>query len=138
MKKQLSRFVGAAIMLTAAAAWGQVSHQLQVTVPFSFMAGGTSSPAGDYKVEIDPSSHLIALSSAKFKAFMLTTTALEAGGSRSYLRFHRYGDEWFLQTVTFNGTAQNLPVSKRQREMMIAKKSSGEEPLMAVADIAVH
>jgi hypothetical protein len=46
MEKQLRKFIGAAILITAAAASGQIFHQVQVTVPFSFMAGGKSSPAG--------------------------------------------------------------------------------------------
>jgi hypothetical protein len=79
---------------------------------------------------------MLTLSSDNFKTFMLTTTTVQSGQTRSYLRFHRFGDQWFLQTVTFDGVAQNLPIGKREREMMIASKSSGGEPL--IADIAIH
>lgn len=136
MKKQLSKFVGAAILLTAAVAWGQVPHQMQVTVPFSFMAGGKDSPAGDYRVQVDRSQDLVTLSSDHFKTFTLTTSTFRPGSSRSYLRFQRYGEHWFLQTVTLEGVSQNLPVGKRQRDLMIAEKSSGAGPL--IADIAIH
>jgi hypothetical protein len=136
MKMQIRKLVGVAMLLTAAAASGQIAHQVQVTVPFSFMAGGKSSPAGEYRVEIDRTRDMLTLSSDNFKTFMLTTTTVQSGQTRSYLRFHRFGDQWFLQTVTFDGVAQNLPIGKREREMMIASKSSGGEPL--IADIAIH
>jgi hypothetical protein len=86
-------------------------------------------------VEVDRSRDLITLTSDNFKTFMLTTT-FQPGNSQSYLRFHRYGDEWFLQTVTFDGVTQNVPVGKRQREMMIAEKSFSGGPL--IADVAIH
>jgi len=136
MEKQIRKLVGVAILLTAAAASGQIAHQVQVTVPFSFLAGGKVSPAGQYKVEFDSTRDLLTLSSDNFKTFLLTTTTVHSGETRSYLRFHRFGDEWFLQTVTFDGVAQNVPIGKHQREIMIASKSSSGPPL--IADIAVH
>jgi len=74
MEKQLRKFIGLATLITAAVASGQIFQQVQVTVPFSFMAGEKSSPAGDYKVEVDRSRDLITLTSDNFKTFMLTTT----------------------------------------------------------------
>jgi hypothetical protein len=136
MKMQIRKLVGVAILLTAAAASGQIAHQVQVTVPFSFMAGGKISPAGEYRVEYDYTRDLLTLSSDKFKTFMLTTTTVQPGETRSYLRFHRFGDQWFLQTVTFDGVAENVPFGKHQREMMIASKSAGGGPL--IADISIH
>jgi hypothetical protein len=136
MKMQIRKLVGVAILLTAAAASGQVAHQVQVTVPFSFVAGGKISPAGQYRVEFDYTRDLLTLSSDNFKAFLLTTTTVQSGETRSYLRFHRFGDEWFLQTVTFDGVAENVPIGKHEREMTIASKASGGGPL--IADIAIH
>lgn len=136
MTKQIRKLLSVAMLLIAAAASGQIAHQVQVTVPFSFMAGGKVSPAGEYRVEIDYTRDLLTLSSDNFKTFMLATTTVESGDTRSYLRFHRFGDQWFLQTVTFDGVARNLPVGKHEREMMIASKSSGGGPL--IADIAIH
>jgi hypothetical protein len=136
MKMHIRKLVGVAILLTAAAASGQIAHQVQVTVPFSFMAGGKNSPSGEYQVEIDRTRDLLTLSSGNFKAFMLTTTTVQSGETRSYLRFRRFGDEWFLQAVTFDGVAQNVPVGKHDREMMVASKSAGGGPL--IADIAIH
>jgi hypothetical protein len=136
MKMQIRKLVGVAILLSAAAASGQIAHQVQVTVPFSFVAGGKISPAGQYRVEFDYTRDLLTLSSNKFSSFILTTTTVQSGETRSYLRFHRFGDEWFLQTATFDGVAENVPLGKRGREMMVASKSAGGGPL--IADIAIH
>ena len=135
MNNQLRKFVGVAILLSAAAASGQISNQVQVTVPFSFMAGGHLSPAGEYTAEINWSQGVLTLSSKQSKLFMLTTTTAY-GNRQSYLRFQRYADTWFLQEVAFDGMAENVPIDKRQREAMIAEKSSGGGSL--IADIAIH
>ena len=134
MKIQIGKFVGVAILLIAAAASGQISQQVQATVPFSFMAGEKVSPAGNYRVEIDRSRGMLTLSSDKFKTFMLTTSSYQPGDNRNYLRFNRYGDRWFLQAVSFNGTAQIAPVSKREKEMMASKPTGGG----LIADVAIH
>ena len=136
MKMQIRKLVGVAILLTAVAASGQIAHQVQVTVPFSFMAGGKISPAGEYRVGIDYTQDMLTLSSDKFKTFLLTTTTVQSGDTRSYLRFHRFGDQWFLEAVAFDGVAQNLLIGKRERQMMIASKPSGGGTL--IADIAIH
>ena len=136
MKMQIRKLAGVAILLTAVAASGQIAHQVQVTVPFSFMAGGKTSPAGEYRVGIDYTWDMLTLSSNKFKTFMLTTRTVQSGDTRSYLRFHRFGDQWFLEAVTLDGVAQNLIIGKRERQMMIASKSSGGGPL--IAELAVH
>ena len=131
MKMQIRKLVGVAILLTAVAASGQIARQVQVTVPFSFMAGGKISPPGEYKAGIDYAWDRLTLSSDKSKIFLLTTTTIQSGDTRSYLRFHRFGDQWFLETATFDGVAQNLLIGKHERQMMIASRSSGGGPLIA-------
>ena len=134
MKKQIGKFVGVAILLTAAAASGQISQKVRATVPFSFMAGDKVSPAGDYRVEIDRGRAILTLSSDKFTIFMLTTSSYQPRDNRNYLRFNRYGDKWFLQAVSFDGTAQITPMSKREKEMIASKPTGGG----LIADIAIH
>ncbi|HEV2699328.1 MAG TPA: hypothetical protein VGU90_15140 [Terriglobales bacterium] len=135
MNNRFKTFVGVAILLTAVAACGQISQQVQATVPFSFMAGEKRSPAGDYRVEIDRNRGVIILSSDTSKILMLTTSTYQPGDNRSYLRFNRYGNQWFLQAVSFAGIAEIAPVSKHERELIMANKSSGGR---LIADIAVH
>jgi DNA phosphorothioation-dependent restriction protein DptG len=76
-------------------------------------------------VGIDYTWDMLTLNFNKFKTFMLTTRSVQSGETRSYLRFHRFVDQWFRETVAFDGVAQKLLVGKHQQEMMIASKSSG-------------
>jgi hypothetical protein len=134
MKIQIGKFVGVAILLIAAVASGQISQQVRATVPFSFMAGDKVSPAGNYRVVIDRGRAILTLSSDRFTIFMLTTNTYQPGDNRNYLRFNRYGDQWFLQAVSFDGTAQITPMSKREKEMIASEPKGGG----LIADIAMH
>jgi len=138
MKRQITNLAGVAMLLTAIAASGQLSHELRVNVPFSFMVGKTTSPAGDYRVEVDRSRGLVTLRSYKSTpTFLLTTESWRSGETRSYLRFRRYGERWFLQEVTIDGMAQIVPMGKRQKQF-IAASTPPDNSQPIVADIVLH
>ncbi|OLE14666.1 MAG: hypothetical protein AUG89_01040 [Acidobacteria bacterium 13_1_20CM_4_56_7] len=137
MTRQIRNFAGLALLLTAIAASGQLSHQARVTVPFSFMAGGRSTPAGDYKVNVDLSRDLVTLSTDGSNPIMLITySAWQSQDSRTYLRFHRYGERWFLEQVAIDGVAEDIPIAKRVKEVFTASITGDGGPILA--DIAVH
>ena len=137
MTRQIRNFAGLALLLTAVAASGQLSHQARVTVPFSFMAGGRSTPAGDYKVNVDLSRDLVTLSTDGSNPIMLITySAWQSQDSRTYLRFHRYGERWFLEQVAIDGVAEDIPIAKRVKEVFTASITGDGGPILA--DIAVH
>jgi hypothetical protein len=138
MKRHIRNLVGVAMLLTAIAASGQLSHQLRVNVPFSFMVGRVTSQAGDYTVEVDRSRGLVTLRSYKSTpTFLLTTESWRSGETRSYLRFRRYGERWFLQEVTIDGMAQIVPMGKREKHY-IAASTPPDNAKPIIADIAVH
>ena len=137
MTRQIRNFAGLALLLTAVAASGQLSHQARVTVPFSFIAGGRSIPAGDYKVNVDLSRDLVTLSTDGSNPIMLITySAWQSQDSRTYLRFHRYGERWFLEQVAIDGVAEDIPIAKRVKEVFTASITGDGGPILA--DIAVH
>ena len=137
MTKRVRCFAALAMLLTAIVANGQVAQQARVTVPFSFVAGGTSSPAGDYKVSLDKDRSLVTLISSNSKPIMfLTINAWPSQDGRSYLRFHHYGEHWFLERIAINGVAQEVPISKRVREVFIASTQGTGGPVSS--DVAVH
>ena len=137
MTRQIRNFAGLALLLTAVAASGQLSHQARVTVPFSFIAGGRSTPAGDYKVNVDLSRDLVTLSTDGSNPIMLITySAWQSQDSRTYLRFHRYGERWFLEQVAIDGVAEDIPIAKRVKEVFTASITGDGGPILA--DIAVH
>lgn len=137
MKRHIASFIGLALVITAVSASAQMSHELRVTVPFSFIAGAKSSPAGDYRFQIDRSRDLVTLTSPDLRStYLLTTRALLPNDGRSYLRFHRYGTEWFLEEVATGGVGQKLIRSKAERNMIAGASAPEGQPI--IADLATH
>lgn len=137
MTRRIRSFAGLAVLLTAIAASGQIAHQARVTVPFSFVAGGKSSPSGDYTVLFNRDRNVVTLSSNNSKPIMLLTfSAWPSPDGRTYLRFHRYGEHWFLERVAINGVAQEVPIDKRVKEVFTASTQGTGGPVSS--DVAVH
>ena len=137
MTRTIRSLASLAVLSTAIAASGQLSQQARVTVPFSFVAGGTSSPAGDYNVLVDKERNLITLSSNRSKPIIfLTINAWPSPDGRSYLRFHHYGERWFLERVAINGAAKEVPIAKRVKEVFTASTQGTGGPVSS--DLAVH
>jgi hypothetical protein len=138
MTRQFRNFAGLAMLLTAIAATGQLSHQSRVNVPFAFMAAGRSLPAGDYRVDMDLTRALVTLSAYNSKPIMfLTVRAWQPQNAQSYLRFRRYGERWFLQEVAVDGLAQEVPVGKIEKQF-IAANTPPDNSKAIIADIVVH
>jgi hypothetical protein len=137
MTRRIRNFAGIAMLLTTIAASGQIAHEVRVTVPFSFVAGGASSPAGDYTVLVDRDRNLVTLLTNNSKPVMfLTISAWPSPDGRSYLRFHQYGERWFLERVAINGMAQEVPIAKRTKEVFTASNMGNGGPVSS--DVAVH
>lgn len=137
MTRKIRSLASLAMLLTAIAATGQISQQARVTVPFSFVAGGTCSPAGDYRVSFNKDRNVVTLIGDAAKPIMfLTINAWPSPDGRSYLRFHHYGEHWFLERIAINGVAQEVPISKRVKEVFIASTRGTGGPVSS--DVAVH
>jgi hypothetical protein len=137
MTKHIRSFAALAMLLTAVSASAQIAQQARVTVPFSFVAGGTSSPAGDYKVSFNRDRNVVTLVSNNSKPIMfLTISAWPSPDGRSYLRFHHYGEHWFLEKIAINGEAQEVPIDKRVKEVFTASNQGTGGPVSS--DVAVH
>jgi hypothetical protein len=137
MRRQIRNFVGLAVLLTAISANAQFYHQARVTVPFSFMAAGKSSPPGDYRVNIDRERDVVMLATDGSNPIMfLTYSPSQVQDGRTYLRFHRYGEKWFLEQVAVDGLIQHVPIAKRAKDVFTASTTGNGGPLSA--DIAMH
>ena len=91
----------------------RASDLVQVTVPFAFQAADKVLPAGDYRFSLDQKSDLVTITGSKvFGAILLTVPGDQLHNERSFLRFQRYGDQWFLHEVSFAGTAQQVGSSR--------------------------
>jgi hypothetical protein len=92
-------------------------------VPFTFMVGQISLPAGDY-LFYENTNGLIRIQSAHRDECMVLTVPGKSVGNdgKAKILFHRYGNENFLSQV-FNGLGDSslkLIVSKFEKERMTA------------------
>jgi hypothetical protein len=124
MTKQIRHFVGLALLLAAISASAQITHTIEVKVPFSFIAAGKNWPAADYRVKIDKHTGFVTLTTAGIAPATVLTNKDDRPGEagQTYLRFRRYGERWVLQEVTQDGTAQLLNMGKLERQ--VAKLNS--------------
>jgi hypothetical protein len=123
-------------LLMSAAAPAQTT-QLNVTVPFEFIAGDTVLPAGDYDVHSTGLWGGKALSiqnvTSRAGTFLLSTWSQLAKTSDSNkLVFYRYGQKYFLAEVWTVSTniGRKMPLDQRQTELA-RKQQKSEVVLMA-------
>jgi len=138
MKKQLLHIVGAAL-LAAVAVHAQTSQKMTVSVPFSFSAGSTTMPAGDYKVNLSVAPGVVALQSLDHKSTALVmgiSAQSRAASGEAKLIFKRYGHEYFLSQVwpAQSAIGREVPPSAREKEAAQSVAMQGETIVLAKAD----
>jgi hypothetical protein len=120
MKTQLIQTAVAALTL-AAAGYAQSAQELKVTVPFGFVAGSRTLPAGEYTVSQPANTSSVVIRSADGAGVSMITNQVESPGRRetAKLVFHRYGDHYFLAEVwdTDRSTGSQLPKTPQEREL---------------------
>ncbi len=129
MKRQLVSSLSMFVMITGAFAMAVVSAngqsiRLAAQVPFDFVVGGKTFPAGEYSVNSitqDGSALRIRNAEATDSEIRLTNSivAKEPNNSQSRLVFHRYGRTYFLAEVWRGGDSdgRQLLQSKQERAM---------------------
>ena len=134
MKKQIRTFVGLTLLVTAITANAQVTHQIRVNVPFSFVVGKRISPPGEYRFNIDAARELVGISAPDTRTIFLFMPEVDRSDDRrSFLRFRRYGEQWFLQDVTTEGITQKVLLGKTERSMIAA---ASQDDRIIAADLA--
>src|SRR5436305_10548605 len=129
MRKQtLSAFILIGLMLAATcAAQAQTTRALVFKVPFDFVVGQKTLPAGTYTIRriVRDNDKLLLVESADGHTAqnMLTSpveTAAPDGTAR--LDFHRYGDKYFLARVWPPGTQTGRELPKSQLERIVIRE----------------
>ena len=144
MKKQaytvIALFVLAVSMAVAAQAQTSGRTQLVATIPFQFVAGDKTLPAGEYTVtEVNTSSDRIALQlRSKDGASVLLTTmpVIARAQDSSKLVFHRYGNQHFFSQVWLDGENTGLQAPEAKAERMIARETNSSKPAMETVAIS--
>jgi hypothetical protein len=140
MKKHA--FVTATLFLLSvivAAQVAQAGEPMLVNIPFAFVAGDATLPAGEYRVEtLEQNSAvlLIHCRDARMATFVVTNPAqAKELQSQSKLVFTRYNDRYFLSQVWKAGSIRGRQLRKSQAEKEIAQsarlETKGEITLVA-------
>ena len=129
----------AALSLVSTSLSGQSKLAMRMKIPFDFVAGEKAFPAGEYTVQTggglansvwirseDPSKNLVLFSHS---------TVVQQAQGESWLRFHRYGDRYFLSQILIegNGTGQELRRSRAEREYIASRDKTAEVVTLVAA-----
>ena len=140
MKKRA--FVTATLFVVSIVVAAQVvraDEPMLVNIPFAFVAGGVTLPAGEYRVQkLDGSSAVVLISCADASASaMVLSNAAQAKETQtqSKLIFKRYENRYFLSQVWTAGSIRGRELLKSRAEKEIAQsarlETTGEVTLVA-------
>src|SRR5215204_1747137 len=128
MKKCVYIALATAVLIAASSICTQAQsrnrQRLIVEIPFTFNAGNTQLPSGEYNVSIvNPSSDrsvvLIKSSDGKSSALLGTTDIIRLSTSRAKLVFRRYNSRYFLAQVWMasESSGMSAPDSKAEKSL---------------------
>jgi hypothetical protein len=112
--------VGLLVLLGGSPAYAQ-SSVLRSHIPFDFTVGTTTMEAGTYFVSHSPDNrHIVTVRNLNHRAMVLSTgQASNASDKPTRLVFHRYGNQYFLRQVWFQGDrAETLPELDHERVLI--------------------
>lgn len=137
MKKQLFALLGLGLLMATAFAYAQTGV-VKMNIPFNFIVGKTTLPAGDYTIEnvSDSAQAILVANSDRTSTAMLLANACESttAAPKTKLVFHRYGNQYFLAQIwkAGNDRGQELPQSRRETEVAM---SSPAQNVVVVATL---
>jgi hypothetical protein len=119
----------------------QAQEMMVVNIPFDFVAGNTTLPAGEYSIRVvapEQTVLLINRKDAAASAFMNTNAVTKTEiQTESKMIFNRYGDRYFLSQVwtAGNSRGRQLLKSAREKEMAQIAKSETQGQVTLVAGL---
>jgi|SRR6266850_1172996 len=131
MKKQtLRRFtvLSFLLMLTAVTVSAQSERIRVLNIPFSFIVGQKTLPAGEYTVEpnrTDSDNVWLVQSKEGHASALFTTNTVRAGETQeeAKLVFHMYGGQYFLSQIWTAGDATGRELLTPRLERQLAKNA---------------
>ena len=140
--KYMTRILMMAMTLTLlpmmAAAQMQPDAKLVAQVPFDFMIGGKTVPAGQFSVQrAAPGSIALAMRNRDAKVSVVTNAARDerkTPAAANTLVFNKYGHHYFLSQVKVEGSkvVYELPQGRAEAELQAQNPQAREEILLAL------
>jgi len=119
----------------------QAQEMMVVNIPFDFVAGNMTLPAGEYSINVAAPERTLLLIDRKdpsASAFMNTNPVTKTEiQTESKMIFNRYGDRYFLSEVWTAGSSRGrqLLKSSREKEMAQIAKSETQGQVTLVAGL---
>lgn len=121
--KRATLVILATLSFAATSLVAQSSTPMKVNVPFNFVAGAKTLPAGEYQVQTDgPSVVWIRSADLKTTLNLVPNSAENAQmNGVAALKFNRYGDRYFLSQIWMGSNrGKELPKTRAEREQIAA------------------
>jgi hypothetical protein len=114
----------ATLSLAATSLTAQSKPLIKVNVPFNFVAGAKTLPAGEYQVQTERP-NVVLIQSKDSTSNMNLVIAHSAQNTQmngvAALKFNRYGDRYFLSEIwTGSDLGRQLPKSRAEKEQIAA------------------
>jgi hypothetical protein len=111
----------AALTLMASIGFAGLRTAMRITVPFDFYAEGKQLPAGDYTFEmasgIMPTGNLVTIRTPEGKGICMLVTRPGTDAIDGKLQFNKYGDMYFLSSVSIQGFKAGIQMHKLETEL---------------------
>ena len=139
MKKVIGYLSMAALAIVLAAPVSAQTITLKASVPFDFVVGGHTMPAGDYVVStgVNPGVLLVRSESSGAPPTFIAANAASGPLDRdgSSLTFNRYGGDYYLAGI-WDGSAatgRSIPMSRNEQEKAKSASIGKPEVVMVLA-----
>ena len=116
MKKLVFSILASAVLAIPVCAQ---SVTVVADVPFGFVAGDATMPAGQYTVGVSAASVTVALAGPGLQTHFLISNSdySEPSSERPELIFHQYGNQYFLEEIRTPTGSRELPMSHMEIEV---------------------
>jgi hypothetical protein len=135
MKKSYltSALIFVCLLGVGVSARAQDANAVVVSVPFEFVAGGATLPAGEYRVSrVDPDSNreIVISGYGKGSAFLLPLAFDHGSANQPAFSFEHVGGKYFLSSIKALSGVYTMPAS---REMVMLGQANTPSPSTASA-----
>lgn len=138
MKRNLVLLSLAAILaVTAGLAYAGAGTAMRITVPFDFYLEDQLLPAGDYRIEMGsgfvPTASRVTIRAVDGTGIriLLTLSETGSGDDSSYLKFNRYGERYFLSSVSIGDHKAKVKMYTLEKELRSQNQESQVTTLVA-------
>jgi len=123
-----------ALLVAVVAPSAYAETNVKVNVPFAFVAGSNTLPAGQYRISVVEAQHLVRID-GEGQTVMLLAQPADSGKiqEQTKLVFERVGDQTFLSKLWVSGRTDGAEIRKSRSEVNAERMSQKMNSPMGAA-----